>query len=678
MKTTKYLYFLLAAGLTLGACTNDTDVEENVPATPSEGTGIGFTTIVGDKLDDQGTENLDGEQTRSTINADFEIASWATSDKISVSDGVLNYTYQPKENTTGSRCVFEAKTGGNSFTTDGTGSEATFFAFYPADAVQSWNGSTVSTMIYTEQDYTENCENSGVMGPYMAAQATTTGGGANASFTFGHICSVIDVNLSSFDGGEVESVSLYANSQVSIAGRMKFNTQTKVATISSNDATDYSYSTQSEMVRVSKVNATHPVVRFYVLPVKQTNGFTITVRTTDGKYYTKTSTTSVGNTDANSEYLSSVSGVTNGTVCLPYYKKYNFGSKSTARTQNWMAMIPGNVKFNHLSIPGTHDAATSGCTSQTNYTKTQEFTVAEQLAKGCRALDLRPYYNSSDLTIYHGSYTTNTNLATVLTATTDFLDANPTETVFILIAQEGGDDGNTNWQNRVWDCLNNYSSHIASHGWTGNLNPCRGKMVIIFRNTYTGGTNSGDLGCGKVGWGSSFNPKSIATGNGSGTYNTGTLYYQDEYEYTSSSYVNEKLSHLENMLNNYIAANETNASNLYVNNTNAIKGTSIFGTVVVNTNLTTTAQNINTAVLGSTTFTGHNGKFGIMMTDFLFSSSQKGDQMFELIHQQNYKYVYKGRTRYTTSGEGTDTGIAISGDEYADDSQVYVKGEKNL
>lgn len=673
MKTTKYLYFLLAAGLTLGACTNDTDVEENVPATPTEGTGIGFTTIVGDKLDDQGTENLDGEQTRSTINADFEIASWATSDKISVSDGVLNYTYQPKENTTGSRCVFEAKTGGNSFTTDGTGSEATFFAFYPADAVQSWNGSTVSTMIYTEQDYTENRENSGVMGPYMAAQATTTGGGANASFTFGHICSVIDVNLSSFDGGEVESVSLYANSQVSIAGRMKFNTQTKVATISSNDATDYSYSTQSEMVRVSKVNATRPVVRFYVLPVKQTNGFTITVRTTDGKYYTKTSTTSVGNTDANSEYLSSVSGVTNGTVCLPYYKKYNFGSKSTARTQNWMAMIPGNVKFNHLSIPGTHDAATSsGSSGSTGAAKCQDYSIAEQLSMGCRALDLRPGFDQSDLTIFHGVTSTGVTLANALDAVKTFLTNNPTETVFILIHEEdtrliswGDGPHQTSWATRVWNCVNNYTEYIATYGWKGNLNPCRGKMVIIFRDNYTDGDGTADLGCGKVGWGSSFNDKSIMTGNGSNTAN-GTLRYQDEYDTSSET---TKLGNLLTMLNDHIAVNETNEGYTFVNNTNIASGT---------TNVSSLASKVNTAVLGSTAFTGHNGKFGIMMTDFLFSSSQKGDQMFELIHQQNYKYVYKGRTRYTTSGEGTDTGIAISGDEYADDSQVYVKGEKNL
>jgi hypothetical protein len=81
---------------------------------------------------------------------------------------------------------------------------------------------------------------------------------------------------------------------------------------------------------------------------------------------------------------------------------------------------------------------------------------------------------------------------------------------------------------------------------------------------------------------------------------------------------------------------------------------------------------MNTAFLGSSTFTNHTGKFCIMMTDFLFSSTQKGDQMFELIHKQNYKYVYKNRTRCsTTAASGTDTGAVISSDEYANDGTVY-------
>lgn len=662
MKTTHYIYMMAAALMTFSACNNDDVLTEETP-TPTEqptNDSEGFVAVIGDQLEMLDEENLDGQPaaTRSSM-SNGAFASWSPSDNISISDGTLMYTYQPKEGTiSDANCSFQSKTSA-SFLTDGGGNEGTFYAFYPADAVLGWNGTTVSTMIYTEQKYSENVENSGVMGPYMAAVATTTGGGANAEFTFGHVCSVIDVDLSNFDGGEVESVALYANSQVSVAGSLKFNLASKAATISGNDGAGYSNSLQSEVVRVSQINATQPTVRFFVLPVKQTAGFTITVRCADGKYYTKKSDTSVGGNELN-DYITTQSGITGGTLCKPYYKKYNFGSKSTARTQNWMAMIPGNIKFNHLSLPGAHDAATSGCTGSFAYAaKCQAYTITELLQKGCRALDLRPYYDSPSLEIYHGSYSTGVDLSGALGAVQSFLTANPTETVFVLIAQEGGSDGNTNWQNRVWSCLNGYTDFIASYGWQGNLNPCRGKMVVIFRNTYTGGTNNGDLGCGKVGWGSSFNDKTIMTGNGSGT-GRGTLRYQDEYETTNTS---TKLGNLTTMLNNHIAANETNAGYTFVNNTN------IAGTL---SDISSLSQSMNTAFLGSSAFTNHTGKFCIMMTDFLFSSTQKGDLMFEQIHQQNYKYVYKNRSRCsTTAASGTDTGVDISSDEYADDGTVF-------
>ena len=516
-------------------------------------------------------------------------------------------------------------------------------------------------MIWTEQNYEENVEQSGVMGPYIASKATTTDGGANAHFSFGHICSVIDVDISGITGETVDAVSIYANSQVSLAGKLKYNYDTKVIAVSNTDDTGYSYSTQSEMVRVSNVASGASVVRFYVLPTAQANGVTITVHTTAGNYYTKMSTNALGTSSPNADYMASVTNGVGGSMgaCLPYYKKYKFGSKtaSNVRMMNWMAMLPGNVKFNHLSIPGAHDAATSACSNSS--AKCQAYTVSDLLQKGCRALDLRPYYNSSSLEIYHGIASTGVTLSGALDAVRSFLTANPTDTVFILLAQEGGSDGNTNWQNRVWNCLNNYTDIIASYGWQGNLNPCRGKMVVIFRNTYTCGTNTGDLGCGKVGWGSSFNDKSIMTGNGSGTVG-GTLRYQDEYETTNTT---TKLGNLTTMLHNHIAVNETNAGYTFVNNVN------IAGTL---SNISNLSTNMNTAFLGSTDFTGHTGKFCIMMVDFLHSSSQKGDQMFDLIHKQNYKYVYKTRTRFG-SPSSTGTGANVAGDEFADGSEVFVK-----
>lgn len=653
MKTTHYLYIMATALLTFSACNND-DVLTDEPVTPSEqpaNDSEGFNGTIGDQLDILAEEDLDGQPsgTRATM-SDGAFASWATNDKISICDGTLMYTYQPEKGTiNGANCSFQSKTS-SSFATN---KEGTFYAFYPADAVLGWNGTTVSTMIYTEQKYSENVENSGVMGPYMAAVAQTTDGGSSAHFTFGHVCSVIDVDLSGFDGGEVESVALYANSQVSVAGSMKFNVSTKAATISGNDGAGYSYSLQSEVVRVSQINATNPTVRFYILPMKQTAGFTITVRCSDGKYYTKSSSTPVGSDELNN-YITSQTGVSNGTLCKPYYKKYKFGTKSSARTQNWMAMIPGNIKFNHLSIPGTHDAATS---SLSGSAKCQAYTIAEQLTKGCRALDLRPS-NNQNLVIYH-TLSTGVKLSDAFDAISTFLTNNPTETVFVLIHEEESSH-TTEWSNRVWSCVNNYNNIIVSHGWQGNLNPCRGKMVVIFRDEFRDGTNNGDLGCGRVGWPGKIFERSIFVGNNGSSDTAGSIICQDDYELSSS---NDKLAKLTDMLTNYMSPKEKNENYLFMNNTNIAKNLSY---------PSTTSEAVNTAVLGSSTFTNYTGRFGIMMTDFLFSSSQKGDRMFELIHQQNYKYVYKNRTRCAAaSASGDDTGVDISSDEYADGTTVF-------
>lgn len=668
MKTITYKFTLLAAAFAFAACSSDDIVQPNQSQKGSDGENVTFVSAIGDKLEILAEENLDSETstTRATM-SNGAFASWATTDKISISDGTLMYTYQPEDGSiSGASCSFQSKTAA-SFITDGTGNDGTFYAFYPADAVKGWNESTVTTMIYTEQKYSENIENSGVMGPYMAAVATTTDGGSKASFSFGHVCSVIDVDFSGLESATnevVDAVALYANSKVSIAGKLTYDLSTKAIIVNNGDNTGYSYSTQSEMVRVSEISADATSVRFYILPTAQANGFTITIHTTSKNYYTKSSSTPVGTSSINTDYITSMkNGSTEGSSmgpCLPYYKKYNFTNTTNARTQNWMAMVPGNIRFNHLSLPGAHDAATSACSNTS--AKCQAYTVAELLQKGCRALDLRPYYNSSSLEIYHGIASTGVTLTNALDAVKTFLTENPTETVFVLMAQEGGDDGYTNWQNRVWNCVNDYTSIIASYGWQESLNDCRGKMVVIFRNTYTGGTNTGDLGCGKVGWGSSFNDKTIMTGNGSGT-GRGTLRYQDEYETANTS---TKLEDLTTMLNNHIAANETDAGYTFVNNVN------IAGTL---SNISNLSTSMNTAFLNSSTFTNHTGKFCIMMTDFLFSSTQKGDQMFELIHKQNYKYVYKNRTRCSTaSSSGTDT-APISSDEYADGSQVYVKSE---
>ncbi len=698
MKTYRTIYLLAATAFMLGACSDNDELdgqqEQEQPAT-QEGGALSFGGTIAGDMEILPEEDLDGgtatdSKTRASINASDFTLTWETKDTISISDGTLNYSYSASPDDEDATKATLSSSSSKTF----EGTDGTYYALYPADAVISWSGSSVTTMIWTEQDYTENAESSGVIGPYMAASATASDGSAN--FTFGHICSVIDLDISSLGLGTdetVDAVSIYANSQVSLAGKLTFDYGTKVITVKNDDATGYSYSTQSEMVCVSNVSSSATSVRFYVLPVAQTSGFTFTVRTkttdTSGNvsynYYTKSSSTSVGTGTANSDYMSAVyNGSSSSSLgaCLPYYKKYNFGSStaSNVRNMNWMAMIPGNVKFTHLSIPGTHDAATksingtvAGVNVYPERSKCQDYSIGDQLSLGCRAFDLRPYYDSDSLTIYHGSRSTGVNFNPVLDTIANFLTNNPTETVFVLVHQEEGSESTT-WMDRVWTSVSNHQNYIASYGWKGNLNPCRGKMVVIFRDNYATGTNTGDLGCGKVGWGGSFDTgasHTIAYGEKSGTTDSYHFTYQDEYSYSSDTYANDKLANLTTMLTDYIAAHETDANYLFINNTNAIHTSA----GVTDQAISTTATAVNAAVLGSTTFTHHDGRFGIMFTDYLFVSTNDrgGDKMFNLIHNQNFNYVYKNRTRCHASSVSNTGASVVQDGEYADGTTVYTK-----
>lgn len=649
---------LTAAALTLTACSNDDALASGQLSEPEAGEQIGFASAIGDDLELLADEDLDGTDaaTRATmVNGAF--GTWATTDNISVSDGTLMYTYQPKEGSiSGAKCTFEAKSGKASFLTDGTGQDGTFYAFYPADAVLGWKGATVTTMIYTEQKYSENVENSGVMGPYMAAVATTTGGGANASFTFGHICSVIDVDLSTFDGGEVESVALCSNSKVSLAGRMAYNASMKEASVSTDDGDTYFSNRQSDVVVVSDINLATPVVRFFVLPVKQTAGLTITVRTTEGNYYTKSTSNAVGTSDANASYLASVSGVTSGTVCKPYYKKYKFGAIGTAKTNRWMSMIPGSTYFSMLSTPGSHDSATSSVSGLfSSYAKCQSETIAEQLENGVRAFDLRPQYKSSstitadNLTIYHGNYSTGVLYKDAIATIVDFLQKNPTEAISIIMTKEeaSGTDQTSTLIDVVTSIHNSYSSFfkVLDHSYY-TLNDYRGKIMYGCRPNWYNVTGTNRV----TNWPNDNSVINYSVGVGDLCFAS----VEDAYNTSGDS----KKTVVNALLD--LASANTDYKRFHYTFTS------------VANSITSSATTQNPA---AATYIGSlSGPTGYVYGDFMGSSSYSGSTLLKAIVAQNLKYVYKNRTRCSAvSTSGDDTGVDISADEYADGGTVYVK-----
>lgn len=672
--------YMLAAVLGLGcsACSSDDLAVEGQGATEgngaagADGKAVVFTSRIADELeilDEEGGESTPG--TRSVISGG-QFAGWTKGDAVSVSDGTLCYGYQVKETTDGTTCSFEVKEGNNEFTgADGK----TFYAFYPETAITGaagrggWNGSTVKAMVFAEQDYAENMDG-GAFGAYMVSEAAPLKNG-DAFFTFHLAASVIEVNLSTL-GVTPKSVSVKSKSGVSLAGLLKYDCSTRTAAVSTTDKTDYAASTQSEVVTVSNIAADATLVRFYVLPVQLTGGVTITVQATDGTFYTKTTTTTVG-TPAE-EGLTSIDGLNGATVCKPYYKKYNFGAASSAtRLNNWMATIPGNVPFCQLSVPGAHDAATSGATSAA---RTQSKTIAELLACGVRGFDLRPRFTSStasdieldNLEIYHGISGTGVLFKDAMATLVQFVQDNPTEALYVRIKKENSllIDNEKNYRDAIWrtsirTCLSGYYESGKVLGKLTadmTLAECRGKMLITTDNPYgeEGNTENTVYG-GRLSWDSEITDTENVIQSKPINHTYGS--------WTASAYV----------LDDY--KNGTDAKKPHVESTLSMAASDLGNTwylCFLNMSTINNAKAMNPYVKGL--LDNSSGRTGFVFYDFCGVdksglTTYGGAALNNAIITQNHKYVYNNRSRVHMPD---NTGITIDGNNPADDSEVYSIG----
>lgn len=680
MKNNKYVYLLAATlGLGFSACSSDDLIVEEIGGAlgatgngAAGGEGVSFTSRIAGDLDILEEEGGNASSDTRSVIEGGQFTAWTVGDAVTVSDGMLAYTYQVSA-TSGTSCSFAVKEGGNEFLTATTTTDQPFYAFYPEAAVSGaggrggWSGSTVKAMIFAEQNYAENVDG-GLFGSYMASGATTMSESGSVNFTFNLVASVIDVNLSTL-GVTPASVSIKSNKGEILAGLLKYNCATQTAEVSTNDKTKYADNTQSDVVTVNKIAEGATLVRFYVLPVQLAGGVTITVKDTEGNYYTKSSTTPVGNEAT--EGLTSLTGVT-ATVCKPYYKKYNFGAVNTAtRVGNWMATIPSNTKFNLLSLPGAHDAATYEVSNVVSKTQSQSLTV--QLQNGVRAFDVRPGFKGTEafteetLELYHGTTDTGIKFVTFMDELVKFVQDNPDEMIFVSLLKESNMissdtkyDQTNSWRDVVRGYLEGTNASYFVKQVTANMTlaDCRGKIFVASRTPYGSSSNNWAPVYGAIVW-KDWPDATVAEDVPVWYENQSTVttaYVQDAYNATTSS----KEGYIKTALD--LSAADV-STKWYYNFVNLATSPKI------------SASTMNNKVV--TLLETCEGRIGLMFYDFCCDSDCNGVALNNAIIAQNFKYIYKGRSRVVaeTSG-GTSTGTTVSGDEYADDSEVYVKGQR--
>ena len=157
---------------------------------------------------------------------------------------------------------------------------------------------------------------------------------------------------------------------------------------------------------------------------------------------------------------------------------------------SWMTAIDDDTKIALLTIPGTHDAATSSCAGPG---KCQTLTIPEQLESGVRAFDLRPTMddNSTLGNIYHSILDTGVSMGDAMECFDSFLSAHPGEGIIVIMRYESerqlfspsiSEDNykkamkNFLWDNRI------YQSRKAAFNKSMTMEDLRGRILIISRN----------------------------------------------------------------------------------------------------------------------------------------------------------------------------------------------------
>lgn len=701
--------------LALAACSNDDIVVTPGAQEPTEGKEVSAvqSNIIGN-YDNQAVEDLDaGTQIGSRAGLDANLnATWTAGDELSISNGTLMYSYNvTKTFDEGKTASFNVAEGHAAHTSDGNDN---FYAIYPrraiteANGVGRWNGSEVKGQIFAQQSYIENmgkATNGNNFGGYYittkAAEVKTTNNETQLSFSFTPLASVVDVDLSKTvleSGDAVAAVYLRDMSNKTIAANFSYDCNSHALTTTGDGACDYNYSSRSNVVEVSffesedkngninytSIDASNKVVRFYILPVKLNNGVEITVRTKNGKYYTKKASASVGTEYTTEDFKISSTDNNISSIVKPYYKKYNFGTIDKARKGAWMSCIPQNVFYTMLSVPGSHDAATSSAKLLTSSSKTQNKTIAEQLELGVRALDLRPSA-TDNLEIKHEIVGTGVTLAQAIESMRSYLKNNPTEFIYATIHLEGSTDDNKTkkWSNNVYKLVKaavdgGYALEALSKG--AKLADYKGKIIFIYRDDLTGDNKI--YNAAKVAWNNNIARTVKVRGTNGNEINDFLISYQDIYESSDldentggiSGYFaqkggvkndNDKVSMVKKYIDN---ATDYNDQRLIFNFASYSGGS-------VSDRAKAIMPSVNSYIVSK------NNRLGVILADFV-DATYGGYNFTAITTANNFKYVYTKRSRidYIKKYKNTtgNTGVGIAGDEYADGSDVFAKPHKNF
>lgn len=306
---------------------------------------------------------------------------------------------------------------------------------------------------------------------------------------------------------------------------------------------------------------------------------------------------------------------------------------SVSAQNNWMADLPDDAKVRELSIPGSHDAATSSLSGGSFGGKAQSYTIADQWEKGVRVFDLRP---REDMKIYH-TYDTGVTMDNVFTTLQQKLEANPTEIAIMVIRLER--DNPTATQNSTFNTnmkslVEKYDDLIVEFSPSLKVKNARGKIIILSRNEFE--SDKAAMLYDWAHWPTLGEQKdhfvTLKLGRA-----RGKMYLQDKFEYDNGDIKKDAVSGLLNW-----AAENTYEPIWIINHASGYKP-SLLGTGAT-TQFETNAKLINPFIIENMP---SKGRVGIIMMDFAGDgdgSGYYGKSLVDAVIAQNWTYLTKKST----------------------------------
>ena len=337
---------------------------------------------------------------------------------------------------------------------------------------------------------------------------------------------------------------------------------------------------------------------------------------------------------------------------------------------NWMQPLDDNLFLSRLSIPGSHDAATSSCSTSgmTGSAHTQTYTIAQQLERGVRFFDLRPAWNGSDMVIYHGIVSTGVKFNDALTTLCDFLKAHPKEFLFVVMRHEDDTEGSNEkaqWPAQMKNCLSAKRQYIIDYSPTLTVRDMRGKLLVMSRNTYDDGPIGGYLNGG--GDNGTLNKTLVGP---SGAYMNMTI--QDMYDVAASGQLDQKVTAMKALLDLSMGEKEYR---LYMNHTSGYSKKGSFFGISYSTyeGVQECARTCNKAMIDY--MNGKTGPMGFILMDFAGDNNYQGQELIDLIINNNFSTYAKERDEANHVVKGNKVYVLPMGRDRVWEGMCYFKDD---